>query len=126
MIFDQTKRKDSGQVLDFNKAIYPQKYAQLLRRLEKAAHTNDVRALMDKEDLWLQEYRYWDMNTERYKKEAENERKRAEDEREKAAVELKQKLTLVKILLEKGMNTEEVAAMVGLSVAELTRQLEGE
>lgn len=117
MIFDQTNATENGQTLELDKSGYPPKYEQLFRRLEKAAQSVEVRKVMDEEDDWLVEYRYWDMNTER-----------ANQKLEKAIIdrdeERRQKATAIKNLLSKGMSVEEVAQIFGIDTEEVRKQLD--
>lgn len=127
MIFDQTQQllTAKGQMLKFEPGTYPAKYAQLLRRLEMAAKTPELREEMEREDDQLEEYRQWAINDAiKDKALAEAIQKQAEAQRQKAEADIRL-ASAARALLSSGQSMELVASMFGMTRQELDVFLEG-
>jgi hypothetical protein len=91
-LFDQNLKVKDGHLLDVDEAKYPQKYHQVIRRLQKAVSEPKVRKLMDLEDEVVSELqeRARTIEKERTAKEeerAEKEKAQAPAKKERAEKE---------------------------------------
>ena len=55
-VFDQSKRRDDGHILDVREEELPEQYRPLFRRLMKAGATPEIRNQMDMEDTYIEDY----------------------------------------------------------------------
>jgi hypothetical protein len=84
-LFDQNLKVKDGHLLDVDEAKYPQKYHQVIRRLQKAVSEPKVRKLMDLEDEVVSELQERARTIE--KERAEKEKAKATAKKERAAKE---------------------------------------
>ena len=91
-LFDQNLKVKDGHLLDVDEAKYPQKYHQVIRRLQKAVSEPKVRKLMDLEDEVVSELQERARTIEKERAEKEEARATAKKERaekEKAQITAK-------------------------------------
>lgn len=121
MIFDQTKQvlTANGQMLNFNPGTYPEKYARLLRRLEMAAKTPELREDMEREDEQLEEYRMWALN-DAFKDNALAEAQHKQEEAQRKQEEANARLhSVARSLLNSGQDMSQVAALLSMTLQQL-------
>ena len=166
-IFDQSTKSDNKHLLSIDDNL-PEKYREVIRRLQKAAAEKGVRETMQVEDDFLSEMADYErqietqyqtivdtksklFEAEKQKEEAEKQKEEAEKQKEKIAEKLlysekqkeeaekqkeeaeKQKeevtqkllnseqklMATIQKCLSKGMNIEEIADLLGISLAEV-------
>lgn len=76
-IFDQSNREENFHILNVNENDFPEIYRHIIRRLQTAYQSKEVRAKMNVEDEFLSELQ----EAERAKEEAENAKKETEQVR---------------------------------------------
>ncbi len=103
-IFDQHGVTDSDHILTINEADYPEKYWEIIRRLQRAIAYPEVRRTMDAEDDILEELEMLEREIER-KDQALVEQKQALAEQKQALAEkdkvLEEQLKMIKELQER-------------------------
>jgi uncharacterized protein YdaU (DUF1376 family) len=127
--------------MNVNEEDFPEHYRPVIRRLQAAIQSKDMRTKMQVEDDFLRELNDYEFRIEsaekraeeeqRLRKEAEQKAKAAEqkaeqERREKEAAEQKTiqlQSTLVKILHSQGNSVADISRITGLSVAEIEQIL---
>jgi flagellar biosynthesis GTPase FlhF len=145
-IFDQSSIDASHHILNVKEEDFAEKYRPIIRRLQKAASEQAMRNKMQLEDDFVSELTDYErmiedarkkaeeaqQAAEEEKRRAEEEKRRAEEEKRRAeeaskqAQEAKQqqeqlKRNMVKNCFKKGMNTDEIAEITGISIEEIER-----
>src|SRR3989339_2010657 len=90
-IFDQSNRELDFHILNVNEQEFPEKYRDIIRRLQQANSDSDVRHRMGIEDIYIEDYRQTERQIEKMKKSLEEKDKQLED-KDKLIEELKKQL----------------------------------
>ncbi|WP_250629978.1 hypothetical protein [Rhodoflexus caldus] len=133
-IFDQEQIDESHHVMTVREEDFPERYRPVIRRLQAAVQSKEMRNKMQIEDDFLRELNDYEFRIETAEKRAEEERRlrqaaeqKAEQERkEKEAAEqkaLQLQAVLVRLLHGQGQDLAEISRQTGLSVAEIERIL---
>ena len=104
-IFSPFYKTTNPHIMRMNKTIYPPQYHGILRRLQKAAAEDDIRAKMLLEDDFFEEIQF----IEDQLADALNEKEAERQQKERA----------IRLLLDLGIPKEEIARQLGLSQAEM-------
>jgi hypothetical protein len=88
-IFDQSNRSENFHILNVKEEEFPEKYKEILRRLQKAASEPEMRKKMSTEDDIMEQFNDLEELLEKKEIELEEERKQKEEERRQKEVERK-------------------------------------
>jgi hypothetical protein len=80
-IFDQSNRSENFHILNVKEEEFPEKYKEILRRLQKAASEPEMRKKMSTEDDIMEQFNDLEALLEKKEIELEEERKLREEER---------------------------------------------
>ncbi|MBN1971162.1 MAG: hypothetical protein JXR48_07495 [Candidatus Delongbacteria bacterium] len=87
-IFDQSERDESHHILNVREDDFPEKYRAIIRRLQKAKETKEIRDTMDVEDDYIEELYEKEKALENLRKSVD-EKNKALYEKDKALEEAK-------------------------------------
>jgi hypothetical protein len=139
-IFDQSNREQNFHILNVNENDFPEKYRYIIRRLQAASESDEMRDKMLAEDDFMSEIQELERSKDealeqvqeerRQKEEANRQKEEANRQKEEAnrqkelaeqkASETQHKLVLaVKNLLSKGFSTEQIAQIIGITEEEV-------
>ena len=78
-IFDQSNREEDFHILNVNEIEFPEKYRDIIRRLQQANCNSEIRQQMSVEDIYIEDYRQTERHIEMMKKSLEDKDKLIED-----------------------------------------------
>lgn len=126
-IFDQEQIDESHHLMNVSEEDFPERYRPVIRRLQAAIQSKDMRTKMQVEDDFLRELNDYEFRIESAEKRAEEEQRlREEAEQKTKAAEQKTiqlQFTLVKLLHSQGNSVSDISRITGLSVAEIEQIL---
>ncbi len=94
-IFDQSNREQDFHILNVNEQDFPDKYRDIVRRLQQANSDTDIRHQMSVEDIYIEDYKQTERQIEKMK-DAISEKDKALIEKEKTIEELKREIEKLK------------------------------
>ena len=119
-IFDQSESIDeTHHILNINETDYPVKYGDLIRRLRSVIMEPEIRKLMKDEDTILIEFEDMQREIMRQRENARVAKQEASEAKQEAS-EAKQRIAIaVQKMRSKGISTEDISEITGLSKEEV-------
>ena len=124
-IFDQSAIADTkGHILQLDEANYPERYRPVIRRLQRALADPQFEGNMDLEDDVLAEFQRKDQALIAAQRQAEEARKREQEAQQREQEARATQIRLVRYLAGQGASVPEMAAIAGLTEAEVRALLD--
>ncbi len=118
-IFSPFYKTTNPHLMHMNKITYPPQYHGILRRLQKAAAEDDVRAKMLLEDDFFEEIQFIEEQLADALSEKEAALRKGEEERQQKEAAQRQKERAILLLLDLGIPKAEIGRQLGLSQTEM-------
>lgn len=106
-IFDQNNRLENHHILNVKETDFAEQYRPIIRRLQAANQTEEVRSIMDIEDDLLAHFNEYEHRISEEIKQKEEERRQKED--------------AVRMLLLNGISAEEISKRLNIALEEVVR-----
>jgi len=115
-IFDQNNRLENHHILNVKETDFPEQYRPIIRRLQTANQTQEVRSIMDIEDDLLAHFNEYEHRISEGVKQKEEERRQKEEAQRQADKERRQKEDAIRMLLRYGISAEEIAERLNIAL----------